>query len=183
MSNDLYTVAGYSISVKTNTAKIRFANDIMRTKALEAYGEKEVTLVNLPHAMTKGEIATYFKSINWQADNLGVQDALDELDAKQNKVKVPKAPKAKKEKASKASTAVVATDAITEAEFVEVPVAEVDAITEAEFVEVPVAVYEDDEDDAEFNRLVDKLVDNLSEEDTYNDTSEEALMEDALMLL
>ena len=180
MSNDLYTVAGYSISVKTNTAKIRFANDIMRTKALEAYGEKEVTLVNLPHPMTKGEIATYFKSINWQADNLGVQDALDELDAKQNKVKVPKAPKAKK---AKASTAVVATDAITEAEFVEVPVAEVDAITEAEFVEVPVAVYEDDEDDAEFNRLVDKLVDNLSEEDTYSDTSEEALMEDALMLL
>lgn len=136
MSNKTFTVAGYSVSVKTGVPEIRFTNDIMRIKVLEACGEKEVTLVTLPYAMTKGEIATYFKSINWMSENAGVQEALDELDRKQNTVATPKAPKAPKvaktAKVAKVAKEVV-TDTITEAEFVTI---NDDTITEAEFVTV-----------------------------------------------
>ena len=52
-----FAVAG--VSTLEGKTKIRFANDTMRIKILAKNGHTDVELIDLPHEMTKGEIAQY----------------------------------------------------------------------------------------------------------------------------
>jgi len=70
-----FIVAG--VSTLNGKTKLRFANDVMRIKILDKNGHTDINLVNLPHEMTKGEIAQHLKEIGFMADNPAVQEAID----------------------------------------------------------------------------------------------------------
>ena len=61
-----FSVAG--VSTLNGKTKIRFANDSMRIKILGKNGHKDVDLINLPHEMTKGEIAAHLTAIGYGSD-------------------------------------------------------------------------------------------------------------------
>jgi len=69
-----FVVAG--VSTLGSKTKIRFANDGIRIKILEKNGHKDVQLVDLPHAMTKAEIAQYLKSTGFGRGNAAVEAAV-----------------------------------------------------------------------------------------------------------
>jgi hypothetical protein len=69
-----FTVAGYSTF--NGRTKLRFANDIMRSKILHKGGHENLNLINLPREMTKREIALYFKEQGIGADNVDVLGAI-----------------------------------------------------------------------------------------------------------
>ena len=73
-----YTVAGTS---KHNGAfKVRFANDIMRTKNLTKSGHTDIVLVDLPKAMLKRDAVEYIATLDEFA-NVGSKSAImDYLD-------------------------------------------------------------------------------------------------------
>ncbi len=98
-----FTVAGTS---KHNGGfKVRFANDLMRTKNLTKSGHTDIILVELPKAMSKLEAVNYIATQS-EFDNVGSKAAImDYLD--RNDV-APKAPKAKADPAAKAPKAVKA---------------------------------------------------------------------------
>jgi len=95
-----FTVAGTS---KHNGGfKVRFANDLMRTKNLTKSGHTEIILVELPKAMSKLDAVNYIATQS-EFDNVGSKAAImDYLD--RNDV-APKAPKAKADPAVKATKA------------------------------------------------------------------------------
>ena len=69
-----FAVAG--VSTLDGKTKLRFANDVMRIKILSKNGHTDVELIDLPHAMTKGEIARHLVSIGFGADRPAVQAAI-----------------------------------------------------------------------------------------------------------
>lgn len=104
-----YTVAGTS---KLNGQyKVRFANDMLRTKNLSKSGHDEIILVELPSAMLKLDAVQYIATLD-QFDNVGSKSAImDYLDRNDS------APKAKPAVGPAAKTAVKATKAkVTEDE-------------------------------------------------------------------
>ncbi len=113
-----YTVAGTS---KHNGGfKVRFANDLMRTKVLAKHGHTEIVLTELPRAMSKIDAVNYIAALD-EFDNVGsksaIMDYLDRNDsapsAKASAVKAD--PVAKK--AVKATKAKVTVDADEDAPF------------------------------------------------------------------
>lgn len=78
-----FAVAG--VSTLEGKTKIRFANDTMRIKILAKNGHKDVELIDLPHEMTKGEIAQYMKDTGFGAGNAAVEAAIAYI-AKKNPV-------------------------------------------------------------------------------------------------
>lgn len=95
-----FAVAG--ISTLDGKTKVRFANDAMRVKILAKNGHTDIELADLPHEMTKAEIAQFLFETDFAKGRVHVIDAIKDL-AKKNKVKVTdskaKAP-AKAEKAT-----------------------------------------------------------------------------------
>jgi hypothetical protein len=83
-----FSVAG--VSTLNGKTKIRFANDALRIKVLEKNGHSNVELVNLPHEMTKGEIAAHLQATGFMADNAAVVEAIAYV-AKKNKLGGPAA--------------------------------------------------------------------------------------------
>ena len=78
-----FSVTG--VSTLNGKTKIRFANDSLRIKILEKNGHEDVELVNLPHEMTKGEIAVYLADIGFGKGNAAVEAAVAYI-AKKNPV-------------------------------------------------------------------------------------------------
>ena len=75
MSTDkTFAVAG--VSTLAGKTKIRFANDTMRIKILSKNGHTDVDLIELPHAMTKAEIAQHLISIEYGKGNAAVEAAI-----------------------------------------------------------------------------------------------------------
>lgn len=69
-----FSVAG--VSTLDGKTKIRFANDSLRIKILEKNGHSNVELINLPHEMTKAEIAQHLIATGFGAGNADVQAAV-----------------------------------------------------------------------------------------------------------
>ena len=65
MSEKLFTVVGESIN--NNTHSYRVANNINRAKVLARNGHTDITLIQLPYAMTKDDAITYYKNSTKQA--------------------------------------------------------------------------------------------------------------------
>lgn len=86
MSTDKrFAVAG--ISTQEGSTKVRFANDAARVKILIKNGHTDIELIDLPHEMTKAEIAQYMVDTNFSAGRAHVEAAIADL-AKKNKVKL-----------------------------------------------------------------------------------------------
>jgi len=104
MTNQTFTVAGTS---KHNGAyKVRFANDLMRTKNLTKSGHTDITLVELPRAMSKLDAIKHIATLD-EFTTVGSKSAImDYLDRKDEAPKVKADPAAKK--ATKAKAAVTA---------------------------------------------------------------------------
>ena len=81
-----FAVAG--VSTLNGKTKIRFANDAMRVKILQKQGHTDIDLIDLPHEMTKAEIAAHLIATGYGAGNAAVEAAIADL-AKKNKVTVP----------------------------------------------------------------------------------------------
>lgn len=100
-TDKVFTVAG--TSKLEGEMKVRFANDVMRVKVLAKHGHTDITLVELPNAMSKLEAAKFIQSLDefqGVAEQAAIADYLD-----RNDEKPAKAPKAKAEKPAKAATA------------------------------------------------------------------------------
>jgi hypothetical protein len=69
-----FSVAG--VSTLDGKTKIRFANDSLRIKILEKNGHQNVELINLPHEMTKAEIAAHLVATGFGAGNPAVESAV-----------------------------------------------------------------------------------------------------------
>ena len=69
-----FAVAG--VSTIAGDTKLRFANDMMRTKILQKNGHTDIDLVELPTEMTKAEIVQYLKSIEFGLGNAATEAAL-----------------------------------------------------------------------------------------------------------
>ena len=82
-TDKLYTVAG--VSKLDGEYKVRFANDVLRIKVLAKHGHEDITLVELPEAMTKGDLVTFLKSSDLYK-NAEYAAAIDAADAKYNDV-------------------------------------------------------------------------------------------------
>ncbi len=97
-TDKLFTVAGTS---KLNgEMKVRFANDVMRIKVLAKHGHEDITLVELPNAMSKLDAVKFIKTVDefsGVAEQAAIADYLDRKDEKPAKAKAEKtaAPKAK----------------------------------------------------------------------------------------
>lgn len=79
-TNKTFAVAG--VSTLNGKTKIRFANDVMRIKILAKNGHESVELVELPHEMTKAEIAQHLKSIGFGSGNAAVEAAIAYIEKK-----------------------------------------------------------------------------------------------------
>ena len=69
-----FAVAG--VSTLEGKTKLRFANDVMRIKILSKNGHTDVELIDLPHPMTKGEIAQHLVSIGFGTGRPAVEAAI-----------------------------------------------------------------------------------------------------------
>jgi hypothetical protein len=105
-TDKLYTVAG--TSTLNGEMKVRFANDVMRIKVLAKHGHEDITLVELPSAMSKVEATKFIKTVD-EFSGVAEQAAIaDYLDRKDEAPKAKTAPKvAPKAKATKATAKVV----------------------------------------------------------------------------
>ena len=113
-----FTVAG--TSKLDGEYKVRFANDVLRIKVLAKHGHEDITLVELPEAMTKLEAVKFLKTLDefaGAASQSAIADYLDRKDekpAKAAKVAAPKATATKapaKAKAAPKAKATVPADA------------------------------------------------------------------------
>ena len=100
MTDKTFTVAG--TSKFKDGYKVRFANDLMRTKNLTKSGHTDIVLVELPKAMTKLDAIKHIATLdefNTAGSKAAIMDYLDRKDsapkAKAPAVKAPKAVKAK----------------------------------------------------------------------------------------
>ncbi len=115
-TDKLFTVAG--TSTLNGEMKVRFANDVMRIKVLAKHGHEDITLVELPSAMSKLEAVKFIKTVDefaGVAEQAAIADYLDRKDEKPTKAKAEKtaapakaatakAPKAKAAKAPAVDT-------------------------------------------------------------------------------
>lgn len=69
-----FAVAG--VSTLAGKTKVRFANDTMRIKILAKNGHTNVELIELPHEMTKAEIAQHMLSVGFGQGNAAIQSAI-----------------------------------------------------------------------------------------------------------
>ena len=69
-----FAVAG--VSTLAGKTKVRFANDTMRIKILAKNGHENIELVDLPHEMTKAEIAQYMKDTGFGQGRADVEAAV-----------------------------------------------------------------------------------------------------------
>lgn len=102
MTDKIFTVAGVSTSDKGED-KIRFANDPMRVKVLDKNGHTNITLVELPNAMSKEDAVAFLRNMSEFQNNDTAKNAFADWDAKlaPKPEKEPKAPKAKVERKPK----------------------------------------------------------------------------------
>jgi hypothetical protein len=85
MTEKTFSFAG--VSNLNGQIKVRFANDILRTKILRKTGHTDIELVELPREMTKAEIAQHLFETDFANGRTEVLDAIQDL-AKKNKVKL-----------------------------------------------------------------------------------------------
>jgi hypothetical protein len=79
--NKLFKVAG--VSAVKGQYKVRFANDMARVKVLVKTEHTDIDLINLPRAMTKGEIASFLKTTSLM-DKEVYRHAIEAADSKYN---------------------------------------------------------------------------------------------------
>jgi hypothetical protein len=79
------TFAVTGVSTDKGDTKIRFANDMLRTKILTKNGHTNIDLIDLPREMTKAEIAQYLFETDYARGRPEVIEAIQDL-AKKNKV-------------------------------------------------------------------------------------------------
>ena len=110
-----FTVAG--VSKLDGEYKVRFANDTLRIKVLAKHGHEDITLVELPSAMTKLDAVQFIKGLP-EFEGASEQSAIaDYLDAKAPKVKSVATPTATKAKSpAKAPAKAKATAKVAENE-------------------------------------------------------------------
>lgn len=95
-----FAVAG--VSTLEGKTKVRFANDTMRIKILAKNGHTDIELIDLPHEMTKAEIAQHMIATGFGQGNPAIEAAVAYV-AKKNPVA----------KAAKVSTATAAKAEVT----------------------------------------------------------------------
>lgn len=81
MTSKLYTVAG--VSKQAGEYKVRFANDTMRIKVLAKHGHDDITLVELPEALTKLAAIKFIQQLDefqGAAEQSAIADYLDRKD-------------------------------------------------------------------------------------------------------
>jgi hypothetical protein len=92
-TDKLFTVCG--TSKLDGEYKVRFANDTMRIKVLAKHGHEDITLIELPQAMSKLEAVKFIKTVD-EFEGAGAQSAIaDYLDRKDEAPKAVAAPKVK----------------------------------------------------------------------------------------
>lgn len=74
MTDKTYAVAG--VSTQNGSTKVRFANDIMRSKILQKNGHTDIILETLPREMTKTEAVAHLIQIGLGDANPAVAAAL-----------------------------------------------------------------------------------------------------------
>lgn len=79
-TNKTFAVAG--VSTIAGSTKIRFMNDSTRVKILIKNGHTDVDLIDLPHEMTKTEIAQYLTEVGFGAGKPEVLEAIKYLSKK-----------------------------------------------------------------------------------------------------
>ena len=121
-TDKLFTVAG--TSTLNGEMKVRFANDVMRIKVLAKHGHEDITLVELPQAMSKVDAAKFIKTVDefsGVAEQAAIADYLDRKDEKPAKatkaVATPTATKAKAPAKAKATAKVADTSDLEDAPF------------------------------------------------------------------
>ena len=83
-----FAVAG--VSTHEGKTKVRFANDTMRVKILAKNGHQDVQLVDLPHEMTKAEIAQHMIATGFGKGNAAIEGAIAYVAKKNPAVKAVK---------------------------------------------------------------------------------------------
>ena len=96
--NKLFKVAG--VSAVKGQYKVRFANDMARVKVLIKTDHTDIELMELPKAMSKGEIATFLKTTVLM-DKAVYAHAIEAADAKYNGQAKPAVVKVTKPTATK----------------------------------------------------------------------------------
>ena len=96
MTDKTFSVGG--VTKGKNGYKVRFANDMTRIKIL-AKTETDINLVELPGAMTKGELVTHLKTTDLYK-NPEFAAAIDAADSKYNATSVVKVKGAKPDMAA-----------------------------------------------------------------------------------
>ena len=113
-----FTVAG--VSKLDGEYKVRFANDQLRIKVLAKHGHEDITLVELPNAMSKLEAVKFIKTLDefqGASEQSAIADYLDRKDEKPAKVAAPKAKATATKAAPKATAKVADTSAMEDAPF------------------------------------------------------------------
>ena len=88
-----FAVAG--TSTHEGETKLRFANDMLRTKILKKNGHTDINLVELPSEMTKAEAIQYLKNIEFGKGDASIEAALAAGEKKNPTTVAPKSGKAK----------------------------------------------------------------------------------------
>jgi len=96
MTDKVFKVGG--VSKSKSGYKVRFANDMTRVKIL-AKTDSDINLVDLPRAMSKGELVQHLKTTDLYS-KADFKEAIDAADAKYNGVVKAKAGKVKASKPS-----------------------------------------------------------------------------------
>jgi hypothetical protein len=74
MTDLTYTVAG--VSFHKGSFKVRFANDIMRTKILQKNQHTDIFMETLPRPMTKKEAVDHLLTLNMSNSNPSIAETL-----------------------------------------------------------------------------------------------------------
>ncbi len=118
-TDKLFTVVG--TSKLDGETKVRFANDIMRTKVLQKHGHEDIVLVELDTPMTKLDAVNAIKDgdeFQSAAQQAAIADYLDAKSPKEKTVKsTPKAKAPAKAPKAKATAKVVDTSDMEDAPF------------------------------------------------------------------
>ena len=91
-TDKLFTVAG--VSSFEDETKVRFANDLMRTKVLTKNGHTNIILVSLPEPMSKVDAAKFIQTHS-DFQDVFVQATISEYLDKNTVSTAPKKPRAK----------------------------------------------------------------------------------------
>lgn len=79
----MFKVAG--VSTLNGKTKVRFANDLVsRVKMLNKGGHQDINLIELPTALSKGDIVKHLKTLTDFTSNPKFADAIAQADEKYN---------------------------------------------------------------------------------------------------